>query len=209
MIKRKVVAGERFGRLVVTDILPPKGGHILLRCRCDCGVECVKRKDHVVNGRTKSCGCYNKEVARENNTTHGQSKKMPYHSWLNMKARCENKKHIEYERYGARGIKVCDRWRSSFEEFWKDMGATYQDGLSIDRIDVNGDYCPENCRWATAQEQANNKRTTFYVTLNGETHSLADWCRKNSLNYGTVHARIKAGWLMDVALSTPIRRCKR
>lgn len=208
-MKRNVSIGERFGRLVVAEILPGKNGHTVLRCRCDCGSECTPRQDHILNGRTKSCGCYNREVAKSNNTTHGKSDSKPYNSWVSMKARCENEGNTEYSRYGARGIKVCERWRNSFAEFWKDMGSTYRDGMSIDRIDVNGDYCPENCRWATPVEQANNKRNNFYISRNGETKSLAEWCRICGLRYKSVHARIKAGWDIETALSTPIRKCVR
>lgn len=207
-MKHEVNVGQRFGRLQVLEVLPKSGRYLYLRCVCDCGTECVKRKSHVVSGRTKSCGCYSADVARERMTTHGKSKTSAYHSWRNMLDRCENPKHIEYARYGARGIKVCEWWHT-FSGFWEDMGDTYQDGLSIDRIDVYGDYFPGNCRWATRIEQANNKRNNFYITMNDETHSLADWCRIRNLNYQAVHARISAGWDIEKALSTPIRRCIR
>lgn len=208
MRKQEVNIGDRFGRLTVLEILPSETRYILLRCLCDCGTECVKRKSHVMGGSTKSCGCYQKETVKERMTTHGLSNSAVYHSWRNMLDRCENHNHTEYARYGARGIKVCDRWHT-FSGFWADMGDTYRDGLSIDRIDVCGDYFPGNCRWATRLEQANNKRNTFFVTLDDETHSLADWCRMRNLNYQAVHARIRYGWDIEKALSTPIRRCRR
>jgi hypothetical protein len=106
--------------------------------------------------------------------------------------------------YGGRGIRVCDKWQV-FEGFWNDMGATYKDGLTIDRIDVNGDYAPGNCKWATWKEQANNKRNNHYVFYNGERMTLKEACMKQGINYQAVSARLKLGWDFEKAIKTPIR----
>jgi len=187
--------GRSFGRLTCLHrVDPPESvandGHRYYLCQCSCGNEVVVRLASLLSGATQSCGCLHSELSAEqmrlqNNTTHGMSYTREYHSWASMIARCTNKKHLNYGDYGSRGIKVCDRWRNSFENFYTDMG-DMPPSMSLDRIDNSGDYEPDNCRWATAKEQSRNKRDNRLI----EGKSMAEWCEDNDLNYKVVFGRL-------------------
>ena len=159
------MSGQRFGRLLVLGRCEPEHqGKVYWRCRCDCGKEVSVRGDHLRYGLVKSCGCYNSECATETHTTHGGYHTRLYKVYRTMLARCENPKNLEYKNYGGRGISVCEEWRSSFPAFrtWAmangyDPSAERGD-CTIDRIDVNGNYEPSNCRWVPMSVQAKNKR---------------------------------------------------
>ncbi len=161
----KDLTGHKFGRLLVLQLIPrPRGA--AFRCQCDCGHQCEVRGTHLRTGHTKSCGCYETEHKARRETTHGESKKRSQHCpaspeyrcWCGMRTRCNNANHDDYRLYGARGIRVCERW-DKFENFLKDMGRKPRGGrYSIERIKNELGYEPGNCKWATAQEQARNRR---------------------------------------------------
>lgn len=198
--------GQRYGRLLVLeraeDRISPKGAHtVQWRCKCACGKECVVSTNELRNGDTRSCGCLNKELTTQRNTTHGLSKTKLWHVWSSMKNRCNNPKAEKFAMYGGRGIKVCAAWENDFENFFEwAMKNGYQEGLSIDRIDNAKGYSPENCRWISLQQQNNNKRRTIFVEENGNKYSIAEWCKIHSRDPKTIYARLKRGWPLDKAL---------
>lgn len=171
--------GKKFHKLTVIEyygISDKK--QIYWRCICDCGNEILVKTADLNNGAMKSCGCWRREVGH-NNFKYGCKTNRIYHIWRGMKARCFNKNNPNYPRYGGRGIIVCDEWKDNFDSFrlWAVTNG-YSDELSIDRIDFDGNYCPENCRWATTTEQNNNKSNNAYFTENGKTQTLAEWCKE-------------------------------
>lgn len=173
--------GRKFGRLLTLRYVGNNAaGDRLWEFKCDCG-KIIKRKMTLVfcgdrDGEVVSCGCYQREVIPVINKTHGFSKsKSEYRVWRGMKRRCLVKGTPSYERYGGRGIKVCDRWINSFENFYYDMGDRPSSKHSLDRIDNNGDYEPTNCRWATKKEQSNNVRTNNWIEYNGIKMTLSQW----------------------------------
>jgi hypothetical protein len=211
--------GQKRGMLEVVSFAGSRPGHngypvYLWLCHCDCGREVIKPWAYLLRG-TKSCGCAVKsrssEIIRSYNAlglpnptiTHGMTGSPTYISWQAMKSRCGNPKNREYVRYGGRGITVCGRWRDSFELFLEDMGPRPTSSHSIDRINCNGSYEPGNCRWATSKEQARNTRNTRYITLSGQTKSLAEWCEVSGLRAFTILYRIDAGWDDEAILNTP------
>jgi hypothetical protein len=187
--------GQRFERWTVLQLGERAGSHPAALCVCDCGTERIVRTELLRIGKSKSCGCYRDAAA----TTHGRSHTSMHNIWLAMRRRCYLPSDGSYERYGGRGIKVCDRWQI-FENFLADMGERPSDKHSIERENNEGNYEPGNCIWAVKLVQANNTRSNVYYTLDGETLTLAQWARKCGMNYKTVHARIKRGWSLERAL---------
>lgn len=192
----KDLTGLQFGRLTVIR----RAGSIKQRaawlCRCECGVESVKVGKLLLNGHCRSCGCGEREN-RINNVTrdaHHLSNTRLYNIWCAMKQRCYYSENNEFHNYGGRGVEVCEEWRDDFLTFkmWSEQNG-YKDNLSIDRIDVNGNYEPSNCKWSTSKEQARNRRETLYLTVNGETKSLIEWCEIVGLDYGTAYYRYYRG----------------
>ena len=142
-------------------------------------------------------------------TTHGMSRTPEYQAWKNMKKRCFNPNTKQYSDWGGRGITVCDRWKNSFENFFADMGLKPTAKHSIDRIDNDGDYCPENCKWATNAEQQNNQRTNRLITIGCVTLTIAQWAKEMGFARNLISCRLKAGWSEFAAVMTPVRQYKK
>ena len=186
--------GMKFGRLTVTSTLKKNAKNYLV-CSCDCGGTAITLLCRLKSGETKSCGCLRKEKAIDRLTKHGMSHTRLSRIWRGIKSRCTNKNHHYYKNYGGRGIKICDEWENDFSAFseWAfDNG--YDDSLTIDRIDVNGDYTPENCRWTSNKIQCNNKRNNHIVTIEGVSHTISEWSDISGIGYGTIKSRVERGW---------------
>lgn len=202
------LTGSCFGRWTVLEYAGrSKRGEVQYKCRCDCGTERVLRRTSLTSGNSKSCGCLSRDVAKERGTTHGDSKSRLYRIWAGIIQRCCNdRERYEWEKYGGRGITVCEGWHK-YEAFrdWA-LSSGYSEDLTIDRINVNGDYCPDNCRWATVYEQNNNKRTSKYISFNGETGTIREFADRYGLAYSCLYTRLKLGWSIEDALLIPSRK---
>jgi hypothetical protein len=202
--KTKDIVGQVFGRLTViarSETLPQYDCACWL-VRCDCGTEQVTSQQMLLKGSKKSCGC----LSRELKTKHGGSKDPEFNVWKGMIRRCYVEKDQGYKNYGARGISVCDRWRRSYPLFLEDMGRRPEGVMSIDRIDTNGNYEPENCRWATNRQQSRNRRDNREITYNGKTQILSDWATELEIHVATLHRRLEKGWSVEDALGKPIQK---
>ena len=201
MPQRLELQGQRFGRLVALKDVGERHGYRVWLCKCDCGnhTEVVSKK--LKSGWTKSCGCYKAERASEANRTHGMRDTSEYNTWNNMRQRCSNSNDKSYHNYGGRGIQVCPKWQESFEAFYADMGKRPTPNHTIDRIDNDGDYEPENCRWATRKKQMRNTRRTRFVTHNGQTKCITDWATELEIPLVTLWRRLNDGWTIDKCLS--------
>lgn len=204
------LTGQKYNRLTVIELAPKQGRRTMWKCRCDCGNIIVARAENLKSGNTKSCGCLAKD--HPSNYKHGYSHTKIEYIYQAMKNRCYNPKNYEYHLYGGRGITICDEWlndRVKFYEWAYENG--YKEGAkqaeqSLDRIDVNKGYSPENCRFVDAYVQANNKRTNVFVEHNGERHTLAEWARIFNIDYHLLYDRyISNGWSFIDAIS-PIKR---
>lgn len=210
------IVGERFGSLTVLrrveDKVSPKGyKKPQYECVCDCGNKKVVVKGNLLTGNTTSCGCYKEELDHKRFLKHGYAENPDklYQKWLSMRNRCLNPNATGYENYGGRGIKVCAEWDDYevFREWAIDQG--YKEGLTIDRIDVDGNYEPNNCRFTTMKEQNNNRRTTNFHTYNGKTQSEMKWAEEYGISYEALKTRLKYGWSFEDALNTPVKPSER
>lgn len=207
MAKLIDLTGMKYNKLtVVKRAENSKNGQARWECVCDCGNTTIVVSNNLKNGAVKSCGC----LKHLKKNTHHESKTKLYRMWTSMIYRCHNPKNQGYKYYGARGIRVCDEWHD-FLNFKKWVLETKNEpNLTLERIDVNKDYSPENCTWIPFSEQANNRRSCRYFEYNGEKHNLMEWCNKLNLNYKNVHNRIyKLNWSFEKAISTPIDIKKR
>lgn len=169
-------------------------------CQCDCGNVLSVRTHGLRSGNTKSCGCLCADRTCAASIKHRDSSSKEYHIWNGMMQRCYYPSYSSYKYYGARGITVCDRWHS-YELFLSDMGRAPSPDHSIDRENNDKGYSPSNCRWATDVEQANNRRNTIRINLNGEVKTLKQWCAHLNLRYNTVEGRLRRGWTAQQALT--------
>lgn len=210
MGKRIDLIGKRFGKLTVIEKAPNKGVKTRWLCSCDCGNTTIAHTNSLMRGHSKSCGCLISEILRERDTSHGMYGTRLYRVWNNMKIRCYNKKNHAYARYGGRGITVCTEWLD-FKNFydWAMKNGYKEDAdygdCTIDRIDNNGDYCPENCRWISMKQQQRNRGNNRLVTHNGETKTIADWSELLQIDSGVIRTRLYRGWDENRALTTPLR----
>lgn len=195
------LTGKRFGKLTVIERASNRVGkdnrsRVYWLCRCDCGNIKTIEASCLIQGHTKSCGCLQKEASSKANSKHRATDSRLYNVWCAMKRRCTNKNVPEYPRYGGRGISVCDDWKNSFDSFrtWALSTGYNEDAprgmCTLDRIDNDGNYCPENCRWVTQQEQMNNVCYNHRITYNGETHTIAEWSRIRNIPYSKILNRI-------------------
>lgn len=200
------LTGMRFGRLIVIcqDHVDAYR-KIYWKCQCDCGNIAIVRGNALKSGNTQSCGCLKHEIR---NVKHGMTNSRLYNIWSKIKSRCYVKTDPAYRRYGFRGISMCEDWKDNFIAFFEwAIYNGYSDELSIDRIDVNGNYEPSNCRWSTPKEQSNNRRSNIPITINGITLNLQEWCNKLNINRNTVNTRVRiCGWSYETALTTPVRK---
>lgn len=206
---RKLIdlTGQKFGRLTVIKYMGLDKNHkSTWLCRCECGNEKIIRKSDLTSGNTKSCGCYIKEITSKRSKTHGLKKSPIYNIWQNMKKRCYNKNCKSYKDYGARGIKICDEWLNIINFHNWAITNGYKKGLSIERVDVNGNYEPSNCTWIPLEEQARNKRSNHLITCNGETHCIAEWAEILGIKRHKIEDRInKLKWSENKTIETLIK----
>ena len=198
------LTGQRFGKLKVIEFLGVKYRQTQWKCVCDCGNFTVASVGNLRNGHTKACGSHN------GMQTHGMYQSLEYKIWTSMKSRCLNQNDKAYKYYGERGITVCERWRHSFENFIADMGVRSSGNLSIERIDNDKGYSPDNCVWANKTVQSRNHRRNFQITFNGETLCVTDWAVRLGMEPQTLSNRIQRyGWSIEKAFSTPVGKRRR
>lgn len=201
------LVGQKFGRLTVVERAKNnKGGSARWLCQCKCDKRVVVQASNLKNKNTQSCGCLQKEMAYKSNYVHGCCDKNnpTYQTWQQMVQRCTNPNNKSYKNYGSRGIHVCEAWLK-FENFLQDMGK-HPKGMTLDRVDNDGNYCKENCRWTTYKQQNRNYRRNILIKINDETKCLMEWCERYGLKYQTIYMRLRRGWTIEEALELTIRR---
>lgn len=207
---REDVVGNRYGRLIVLRNAPDrKRRHRQVVCRCDCGTEKIVFLDALRKGVTVSCGCRMREISGIYRKTHGRTNTREFAIWSGLRQRCINPNNPMYPRYGGRGITVCSAWMESFQAFFADMGERPSKSHSIDRIDNNGNYSPENCRWATQVVQANNKSTNHVIEHEGQAKTITEWAIATGIPAKRIQERIYRGWGFSDILAEPYVSPKR
>ena len=205
----KNISGQRFGRLRVLEFVKTQNGKSYWHCTCECGSQGIFKAEALQIGHTKSCGCLHRETMRKKLFVHGMSRTRIYVIWTNIVKRCTKKDCWNYLRYGGRGIKVCSRWRKSFVNFYHDMGEPPSSKHEIDRIDNDGNYSPENCRWVTKTEQARNRRNNTRIEYAGLTLCIVEWEDRLNVRRGTIRSRLHRGWSVERALTQPVGKKRR
>lgn len=198
--KYQRLLSKRYGKLVVRKFLGlNKHRQAKWLCQCDCGQTTITTTGLLNNG-LQSCGCFVKEQI----TTHGMTNTRPYRIWGGMKSRCDNPNAWNFHLYGQRGITYCQRW-DTFENFWHDMKANYDPNKSLDRIDNDGNYCPQNCHWATIRQQNCNRSNSVMLTYKGKTQNITQWAEELKMSRCALYARKERGWSDKRILETPIQ----
>lgn len=201
-VSHESLIGQKFGRLTVIAVGELKGHSRMMICECECGVVKPVNKHNLRIGDSASCGCLQKDmIAFKSANAVQKLHPVEYNTWVKIKARCLNPKDKCYFRYGGKGITMCERWVESFHNFLIDMGKRPADKCSIDRIDNNGNYTPENCRWADMTEQCRNRSVSVYLEHNGQRLTLKEWEPIVGVKYKTLHFRYKKGWPTEKILS--------
>jgi hypothetical protein len=196
------IKGNKYGRLrAISRIGSNNFNKAIWLFECDCGKKIDLVASSVISGNTNSCGCLHKD----NHRTHGKYNMRIYNIWHVMNYRCNNPKNKDYY---EKGVKVCEKWLK-FEGFYEDMGFSYKENLTLDRIDNSKGYCKENCRWASTKEQSNNKTTNKILQFRGEKRTLSQWAEKFGLKYNTVYFRMYNGWSIEKALTLKPKRTGR
>lgn len=198
------LTGKRFGRLTVVERVPDlKPGRPRWLCICDCGNSAIVDSTSLNSGHTASCGCLRSDFITITNTTHGESSSRLYAIWSLMKRRCLNSNDPAYKYYGGRGISLCDDWHHY--EMFRDWAVVngYDNTLTIDRIDINGDYEPQNCRWVSRAVQANNRCNSINLCISGITMTMTQWAKCKNMKPQTVWYRLRHGWSPEEALTVP------
>ena len=203
MRKTVDLTGQKFGKLTVCDRRWCENNkRNLWYCKCECGNTVMVPTSALSSGRTKSCGCLRKTVASAKHKLHGMSTSRQYRIWNAMKERCQCTTNKQYKDYGERGIVVCDEWKDSFESFYDwAMSNGYADHLTLDRIDTNGNYCPDNCRWSTSKEQNSNKRNNHILTHNGKSQTIQQWSEETGIPFTTLLYRVTNDWPIESVLT--------
>lgn len=211
-MKLKNLIGQNFGRLTVIERGDNnKSGAVQWICQCICGNKTIATANNLQNHSTQSCGCLAREITIKRSTIHGHTitkRTKEYIAWSGIKMRCYNKNFKDYFRYGGRGIIMCEKWKNNFQAFFDDMGYCPSNKNSIDRIDGNRGYEPDNCRWANWIEQARNRNSNHIIKYKGVKLLLIDWARITGLSRYTISKRLKNGWTIKSALKTPLKRIR-
>ena len=199
------LTNQRFGFLTVLGRAGTQNGHATWMCQCDCGVQKEIVGSSLLNGSTKSCGCKTSEFVSQSKIQHGMSNSRLYRIWQDMKRRCNNPHRVHYNSYGGRGITVCDEWMNSPQLFFEwAMQNGYSDHLTLDRIDVNGNYEPRNCRWISRSQQGRNKRNNHRVSYERQLITMADAADLTAISYSTLRSRLnELHWTEEDAMSFP------
>lgn len=196
-LRNRLHPGEIYGRLTVLGATKERNNsQVVYICVCSCGTFTTATANLLHNKHKQSCGCLRRD--KPNGITHGLSKTREYHIWAEMKKRCTNPSQKTFSYYGGRGITFCERWKS-FENFLHDLGPC-PDGFTLDRIDPNGNYEPNNCRWASRKDQSRNRRSNRFIVFNNETHCLAEWAEIKGITRECLKQRLKRNWPLDKAL---------
>lgn len=210
----KDIIGQKFNRLTVVDLHHKvqkfktnghKSGYSeFYLCNCECGNQTIVEKWQLTSGKTKSCGCLKVDTCRKHFSIHNLTHHPLYNIWIKVKERCYKSTCKAFPNYGGRGIEMCKEWKNDFISFYNwAINNGYAQNLTLDRIDVNGNYEPLNCRFVTLKKQQNNKRNNFNITIYNRTQTLSEWCEEKGLNYSKINYRINNGWTIEEAFTTP------